>query len=163
MLDGNIDDTTTKLHKHRIPPQDWKNPEQWSFLGFVLHMHETHCSCGAIERHSTVSRVFGHRTLTASWGRRLVEVNVPYLPLDEHCAIFETPIATQAVCFRCINSVPRPGFEVVTLRLASDTQNWYHALIEDKIAQRKTAAKAAAGGHTTTAKVVASDSDILSL
>lgn len=121
-------------HSYRLPPADWRDGEQHAFLGFTIHMHTSHCSCGAVERHSEVYRIFGHKTLTfGSNYRRLVplEPGAPF-PRDEPVAQFSYPPREVAVCGHCIASKVQDPEGIIQLRLATDEKNWLAALAEDR-------------------------------
>jgi hypothetical protein len=151
----------TDQTSYRLPPQDWRDADAFVFLGFVIHYHESHCACGAVDHWSKPLRIFGHRTLEASRARRFVPFESGWMPNNEPLAIVSLPAESTCVCHHCVGKYATSADDVIHLRVASDERNWLYALMEDQRKTQRAARAAATSGGST--KPCATDADILSM
>lgn len=134
---------TIALHSYRLPPSDWQRPDEWQFLGFIMHFHTQQCRCGARHSWSQTFRLFGHRHYVASRGHRVLPfTSTTGMPANEPLAIYNLPEESIPICHHCMDAYRAAGSDVIELRAASDQNRWLNALLEDAARERETRRKA---------------------
>lgn len=131
---------------YRLPPSDWQRPDEWEFLGFIMHFHTQQCKCGARHSWTQTFRLFGHRYYAASRGHRTTPFtgSTTGMPSNEPLALYTLPDEPILICHSCMDGYRAAGSDIIELRAASDQNRWLNALLEDAAREREARRKAQA-------------------